>query len=100
LLLLPRRLIQGVLGRPTACCWRAAQGIFGREFVPADYAEHSMLLPLRRCCSFLFSRMTPGKRCGSGRSGSGHLGVGVGTLCYAERHPIGCYTFGCHCFVI
>src|SRR5712691_13052635 len=42
LLLLPRRLLQSVLGRPTRlCCWRAAKGISGRKFIPAHHAKHS-----------------------------------------------------------
>ena len=66
LLLLPRRLLQSVLGRPThLCCWRAAKGISGRKFVSAHHAKHSPLLPLSRaCCSFSFSRTTRGRRCG------------------------------------
>ena len=49
LLLLPRRLLQGVLGRSARLHRRrAAEALPGRGVVPADPAEHPPLLPLRR----------------------------------------------------
>ena len=49
LLLLPRRLLQGVLGRPARLRRRrAAEAVPGRGLVPADPAEHPPLLPVRR----------------------------------------------------
>ena len=49
LLLLPRGLLQGVLGRSAVVLGRrAAQGLPRRELVSADPAEHSPLLPLHR----------------------------------------------------
>ena len=47
LLLLSRRLLQSVLGRPDQLRRRrTAKGISGRKFLPAHHAEHSPLLPL------------------------------------------------------
>ena len=49
LLLLPRRLLQGVLGRSARLHGRrAAEALPGRGFVPADRAERPPLLPLCR----------------------------------------------------
>ena len=49
LLLLPRRVLQGLLGRPAELLRRrAAQGLSRRELVPADSAERPPLLFLRR----------------------------------------------------
>ena len=47
LLLLPRRVLQGVLGRPAVVHRRrAAQELLGRELVSADPAERPSLLPV------------------------------------------------------
>ena len=49
LLLLSRRLLQGVLGRPAGLRRRrAAQGLLGRELVPADLPERPPLLLVHR----------------------------------------------------
>ena len=67
LLLLPRRLLQGVLGRPAGLLRRrAAQRLSRRELVPADPAERPPLLLLRRGDLHLPPRpTTSGWRCGS-----------------------------------
>ena len=84
LLLLPRRLLQGVLGRPAVVRRRrAAQDVSGRAIVSAHPAEHPPLLPLPRACSssciltvdamkaFWFTDPRPAPT---------HFGIGVGTL--------------------
>ena len=49
LLLLSRRLLQSVLGRPTRMrSGRTTQRISGGELFSADHAEHSSILPLYR----------------------------------------------------
>ena len=67
LLLLPRRLLQGFLGRSTGLhCRRAAQHLSRRAFVPAHHAECASLFSLSRAAlSSSCSRMMSGKRSGS-----------------------------------
>src|SRR5574338_1165764 len=49
LLLLSRRVLQGVLGRPTVLCGRRAAQVVPRgALVSAHHAEHPPLLPLCR----------------------------------------------------
>ena len=101
LLLLPRRLLQGVLGRPARLRGRrAAQELLGRGLVPAHPAERPPLLPVRRAALPAWSwPTTSGRRCGSpirppDRSS---FGVGVGTLVLAVNVVLlGGYTLGCH----
>ena len=92
LLLLPRRLLQGVLGRPAVVRGRrAAQGLLRRALVPADPAEHPPLLPVHRgALPRSCSPTTSGRRCGSPirRPAASEFGIGVGTLVLArERRP-------------
>ena len=87
LLLLPRRLLQGVLGRPAVLRRRrAAHELLGRALVPADPAERPPLLPVRRAASSSScSPTTCGRRCGSPirRPAQATFGIGVGTLVLA-----------------
>ena len=67
LLLLPRRLLQGVLGGSAVLHGgRAEVDVLGREFVSPHPAEHPSLhaVPLARGARHS-RRSTPGKRCGS-----------------------------------
>src|SRR5207253_3641301 len=49
LLLLPRRLLQGVLGRSALVrYWRAAQELLGRTFFSPDPSKRAPLFPLLR----------------------------------------------------
>ena len=67
LLLLSRRLLQGVLGGPVRLRGRrAAQEVPRRALVSARHPEHPPLLPVRRArSSSSSSRSTRGRRCGS-----------------------------------
>ena len=86
LLLLPRRVLQGVLGRPAVVRRRRAAHVYlGRALVPADPAERPPLLPLRRADlpASAAARRLEGvlvRRSGHGR---GEFGVGVGTILLA-----------------
>ena len=101
LLLLPRRLLQGVLGRSAVVRGRrAAQELLGRALVPADPAERPPLLHVHRgasssCCS----PTTSGRRCGSpirrpaatsSASASARIVLAVNVVLLSS------YTFGCH----
>ncbi len=105
LLLLPRRLLQGVLGRSARMRGRrAAQEVPGRALVPARHPEHPSLLPVRRGRLHRASwRTTRGRRCGFRRRidcscrRADEFGIGVGTLVLTLNVVfLGCYTFGCH----
>ncbi len=67
LLLLPRRVLQGVLGRPARMRRRrAAKEIPRRAMVAARHPEHPSVLPVRRdWLHRAFSASTRGRRCGS-----------------------------------
>ena len=88
LLLLPRRLLQGVLGRPAGLRRRrAAQEVPRRALVSAHHPEHPPLLPLPRAAL----HRHPGLRRVEGdvvrrspaTAGTTEFGIGVGTLVLA-----------------
>ena len=87
LLLLPRRLLQGVLGRPAVVRRRrAAHALPRRALVSADPAERPPLLPVRRDRrSSRSSPTTSGRRSGSRTRPPARVtfGIGVGTLVLA-----------------
>ena len=101
LLLLPRRLLQGVLGGPAHLRrGRAARkSYWGERCFPLDPAERPPLLPLHRAAL----PRHPGVRRLQGhvvrRPGYGGtaFGIGVGTLVLAANVVLlGGYTLGCH----
>ncbi len=83
LLLLSRRVLQGVLGRSARLRRRrAAQEVPGRALVPADPPEHPPLLPVPRLV-FLFIlavRRVEGDVVSGARRRAHDFGIGVGTL--------------------
>ena len=101
LLLLPRRLLQGVLGRSAGVRGRrAAQELLRRELVPADPAERPPLLPLRgprlhrRCWP-----TTSGWRCGSRIRPPGRTSSASASAPWSWSLNVvllAGYTFGCH----
>ena len=57
-LLLSRRLLQSVLGRPgCVCSRRTSQRLSGRKLVSADFAESSSIFSLRRAHLYFDSRL-------------------------------------------
>ena len=101
LLLLPRRLLQGFLGRSAHLRRRrATQGYWGERWLAPGRAERPSLFPVPR-------PGVPGASCPSTstrRAGSPsrqrdavHFGIGVGTLVLALNVVLlGGYTLGCH----
>ena len=92
LLLLPRRLLQGVLGRPARLRRRrAAQELLGRAHLAAGPAERPPLLPVpgravhRSCWPG-----TPSRRSGSRTRTAFRFGVGVGSL-VLTRQRLSCW---------
>ena len=101
LLLLPRRVLQGLLGRSAVVHRRrAAQVVSRRAFVPADPSERPPVLSLSRAPLPRRAHATTcGRRCGSPirRPGTDSFGIGLGTLVLAVNVVLlGGYTFGCH----
>ena len=83
LLLLPRRVLQGVLGRPARLRRRRAAQEYRGERVSADPAERPSLLPLLRGFHGLLA-YDVWKGCGSRtRPPARRFGIGVGTLVLA-----------------
>jgi hypothetical protein len=85
LLLLPRGLLQSVLGGSDFVYGRrAAKHLLGRKDVPAHPAERHRYLPISRASSCWCSPTTSGWRCGSqSATGQTDSGIGVGTLILA-----------------
>ena len=100
LLLLSRRLLQGVLGRPARLRGgRAAEELPRRAFVSADHAECASLLSLSRAASSVFLAHDVWKALwfADPATGTRRFGIGVGTLVLAVNVVLlGGYTFGCH----
>ena len=101
LLLLPRRLLQSVLGGSAVLRRRrAAQGLPGRELVPADPAEHPPLLLVHRrsSSSFLLSYdVWLALWFDNPATGAKEFGIGVGTIVLLVNVVLlTSYTLGCH----
>ena len=100
LLLLPRRLLQSVLGRSAGLHRRrTTKRISGRELFSADHAEHSPLLPLHRVV------VHPRPRARRMESNvvqrwfgfASISGLALGTIVLTLNvFLLGSYTFGCH----
>ena len=100
LLLLPRRVLQGLLGRPAVVHGRrAAQNILGRAVVPAHPAERASILPVLAVVFIVILSIDVWKALWfvDAATGQKRFGVGVGTLVLlANVILLGGYTFGCH----
>ena len=101
LLLLPRRLLQGVLGRSAVLRGRrAAQKLSRRAIVPADPPEHPPLLPVSRAAvprSSSAHDVWKAMWFTDPATGQTTFGIGVGTLVLAVNTVLlSGYTLGCH----
>ena len=94
LLLLPRRVLQGVLGRPAQLRrGRTAQGLHRREQLAAPHPEHPPLFPVRRGAVHRDARLDAIRAFWFADG----FGIGIGTLILcANAILLGGYTFGCH----
>ena len=99
-LLLPGRLLQGVLGRSAELRGRrTAQGLPGRELVPADPAEHPPLLLLHRGDLHLhpvLRRVAGAVVHEPGDCGRSSASAWAPSCCSINVMLLASYTFGCH----